>query len=60
MSVAPDKMDVATLTDGQAEELGKIGLKIEELFAYPQDIEWAYERNSLYILQSRNIRTLKA
>lgn len=58
MAVAPDKMDAATLTSGQAEELGKIGLKIEELFAYPQDIEWAYENDRLYILQSRNIRTL--
>ena len=59
MSVAPDKMDAVTLSDGQAEELGKIGLKIDELFGYPQDIEWAYERGDLYILQSRNIRTLK-
>ena len=59
MSVAPDKMDAVTLSDGQAEELGRIGLKIDELFGAPQDIEWAYEKGSLYILQSRNIRTLK-
>ncbi|MCG6878519.1 MAG: hypothetical protein LJE96_05145 [Deltaproteobacteria bacterium] len=59
MSVAPDKMDAVTLSDGQAEELGKIGLKIDALFGFPQDIEWAYEKGELYILQSRNIRTLK-
>ena len=59
--MAPDKMDAITLSDGQAEELGRIGLKIDELFGgAPQDIEWAYAKGELYILQSRNIRTLKA
>ncbi len=60
MSVAPDKMDAVTLSDDQAEELGRMGLLIDELFGFPQDIEWAYERGRLYILQSRNIRTLTA
>ena len=61
MAVAPDKMDAITLSDGQAEELGRIGLEIDELFGgAPQDIEWAYAKGELYILQSRNIRTLKA
>ncbi len=59
MAVAPDMMDAPTLSDGQAVQLGEIGLKIEEVFGFPQDIEWAYEKGKLYILQSRNIRTLK-
>lgn len=33
--------------------------KIEEYYKFPQDIEWAYENNNLYILQSRPITTLK-
>lgn len=59
MAVSPDMMDTPTLTDQQAEQLGEIGLKIEEVFGSPQDIEWAYEKGELFILQSRNIRTLK-
>ncbi len=59
MAVSPDMMDAPTLTDQQAEQLGEIGLKIEEVFGFPQDIEWAYEKGELFILQSRNIRTLK-
>ncbi|MFH1950223.1 MAG: PEP/pyruvate-binding domain-containing protein [Pseudomonadota bacterium] len=55
----PDKMDAPTLTEKQALELGDMGLKIEEVFGFPQDIEWAYEKGALYILQTRNIRTLK-
>lgn len=59
MAIAPDKMDAATLSDEQTEQLGEIGLKIEEVFGFPQDIEWAYEKGEPFVLQSRNIRTLK-
>ena len=59
MAIAPDKMDAATISDEQAEQLGEIGLKIEEVFGFPQDIEWAYEKGELFVLQTRNIRTLK-
>jgi phosphoenolpyruvate synthase/pyruvate phosphate dikinase len=59
-SVDPDMMDAPTLTDEMALALGKIGLEIEAVFGFPQDIEWAYEQGELFILQSRNIRTLKA
>jgi pyruvate, water dikinase len=57
--VEPDRMDAPTLTETQALEVGAVGLKIEEVFGFPQDIEWAYAEGALFILQSRNIRTLK-
>jgi pyruvate,water dikinase len=60
MSVDPQLMDAPTLSDEMALELGGVGLKIETVFGFPQDIEWAYEQKTLFILQSRNIRTLKA
>ncbi|MBN1101826.1 MAG: hypothetical protein JXL84_00280 [Deltaproteobacteria bacterium] len=60
MEVSPDKADAPTLSDREVLELGEIGMKIESLFGYPQDVEWAYEQGRLFILQSRNIRTLKA
>jgi pyruvate,water dikinase len=59
MAVEPEMMDSATLTESQVLELGEIALKIEKHFDFPQDIEWAIEKGELYILQSRNIRTLK-
>jgi pyruvate,water dikinase len=58
-AVTPDLMDATTLSEEQVNELGKIGLKIEKVFGFPQDIEWAYQKGELFILQSRNIRTLK-
>lgn len=58
-AVAPDRMDAPTISDDQAHELGKTALEIEKLFDYPQDIEWAYQKGELFILQSRNIKNLK-
>jgi pyruvate,water dikinase len=48
-----------TLSDEQLCELAQVGLKIEKVFDYPQDIEWAYEEGILYILQARKIKALK-
>ena len=40
-------------------KVAKLCLKIEKLFKYPQDIEWAFAKGKIYILQSRPITTLK-
>lgn len=40
-------------------ELAQIGVKIEQHYGRPQDIEWALQRGKLYIVQSRPITTLK-
>lgn len=49
------------LSDSEVSNLAKYGIKIEELYKAPQDIEWALDAdtNELYILQSRPITTLK-
>ncbi|HUX22548.1 MAG TPA: PEP/pyruvate-binding domain-containing protein, partial [Spirochaetia bacterium] len=40
----PDDLSTKpTLTDKQLAELAALGVRIEEVFKYPQDIEWAYE-----------------
>ncbi len=46
------------LSEDQIQELVKTGLKIERVFRRPQDIEWAYEKGRLYILQSRPITSI--
>ena len=58
-TVAPDMMDKPTITDEQAVALARKGLEIETSFGFPQDIEWAFQAGQLFILQTRNIRTLK-
>jgi pyruvate,water dikinase len=54
--VPPEKIDKPTLTDEMLKELGMIGLRIENHYGMPQDIEWAFCRGELYILQTRKAR----
>jgi len=46
------------LSDKQIIEVAKMGRKIHQHYFFPQDIEWAYAKNKLYLLQSRPITTL--
>jgi pyruvate,water dikinase len=39
-------------------ELAKIGMKIEDHYGRPQDIEWGMEDNEIMIVQSRPVTTL--
>ncbi len=48
-----------SLTDEQLMQLAEQGEKIEALFGVPQDIEWAFEKDELFFLQSRKIKGLK-
>ena len=48
-----------SLKEKQIRQLYDLGLKAEKAFNHPQDIEWAFENDKLYTLQSRPITTLK-
>jgi len=50
--------EICSLNSSQLIQIHNLGLKLEALFNYPQDIEWAIENNTLYALQSRPITTL--
>ncbi|HVM73748.1 MAG TPA: PEP/pyruvate-binding domain-containing protein [Candidatus Paceibacterota bacterium] len=43
------------LTNAQAIELTKLIQMVENLYGKPMDIEWAYEKDQLYLLQARPI-----
>ena len=48
------------LTDEDIIALAKIAISIENLYQFPQDIEWAKEKGKLYIVQTRPITTITA
>ncbi len=58
--VPAEKSQAPTLADDQLSALGEVGRRVEALFGFPQDVEWAFEGGRLYILQSRNIKNLPA
>lgn len=47
------------LNDDKILELAKIGKDLHQHYFYPQDIEWALEKDKLYILQTRPVTTMK-
>jgi len=52
-----EKKNVPSLSPGQAAELARLALLIEDHFKRPQDIEWAIDRNGkIFILQSRPLK----
>ncbi len=56
--VPPEKVSIRVLTDNELRRLVDMGNKVERHFGYPQDIEWAIEGDTLWLLQSRAITCL--
>lgn len=46
-----------SLSDELLKELGALAKKVEDHYQSPQDIEWSYANETLYLLQSRPITT---
>src|SRR3989344_5604976 len=58
ISTPKDKLDGQKLTDEQIVKLATLGHKVEKHYGSPQDMEWAFEGGSFYMVQSRPITTL--
>jgi rifampicin phosphotransferase len=57
-SVPAARRGEAALTARLLGELAALGLRVEELFGLPQDIEWAVADGSMWLLQARPITNL--
>jgi pyruvate,water dikinase len=53
-----DLREAEALNDLQATELTELGVKIEQHYGTPQDIEWALADEKWYLLQARPITTV--
>ncbi len=47
------------ISDEEVIELARLGKRIESLYQFPQDIEWAKEGSELFITQARPVTTIK-
>ena len=54
-----EKGEKQVLTDKEILKLAKLIVKIEEHYGFPVDVEWAFEKNKIYIVQTRPITTIK-
>jgi pyruvate,water dikinase len=50
--------DKQKITDNQILDLALLGKKLERHYYFPQDIEWAIEKDKIYIVQTRPITTI--
>jgi rifampicin phosphotransferase len=56
--VSPDLKDKPPLGTNEIRELWAAARRAEQSFGVPQDVEWTFQKDLLYILQSRPITTL--
>lgn len=54
-----DQRDHPPLNDEEIDRVFRLALEAEELFGSPQDVEWTFVGDELYVLQSRPITTVK-
>ncbi len=57
--VSRELINEQVLKDDEITRLAKYGARIEKHYKFPQDIEWGFEDDKIYILQSRPVTTLK-
>lgn len=50
--------NTSSLTDNQVLAIARLGVRLEEYYHCPQDVEWAIEDGNIFIVQSRPITTL--
>jgi pyruvate,water dikinase len=56
----PSRQTQQKLADEDIITLAKLGKYIEDLYQFPQDIEWAQEDKEIFIVQTRPVTTIKA
>ncbi|MEV0697903.1 PEP/pyruvate-binding domain-containing protein [Saccharopolyspora sp. NPDC050389] len=57
--VPAERRDVAVLSTAQAGELSALGVRIEELYGCPMDVEWAARDGRFWVVQARPITGLR-
>jgi pyruvate,water dikinase len=56
--VPEGKRKQAALTPGEAAELAQWGVKIEQFYGQPMDVEWAMREGRIFLLQARPVTAL--
>ncbi len=60
VEVPKKKRDLQKITDEQIVKLAKLADRLQSHYYLPQDIEWAREKDKLYITQTRPVTTIKS
>ncbi|MEM4247999.1 MAG: phosphoenolpyruvate synthase [Candidatus Nanoarchaeia archaeon] len=58
-NVPSEKQKAQVLLPKEIDKLWELALEVEKHYDFPQDIEWAIERNKVYLVQTRPVTTIK-
>lgn len=56
--IAENDANTQVLSDEDIVRLSSVVIRIEKHYGFPVDVEWAFDKSTLYIIQSRPITTL--
>lgn len=59
VEINPGEQGKQKISDKEILMLAQIGKQIEELYNFPQDIEWAVDGGKVFIVQTRPVTTIK-
>jgi pyruvate,water dikinase len=60
IDLTPEEQQAQKITDEDIIFLAKIGKRLEDHYGNAQDVEWAKEKNEIFIVQTRPVTTIKA
>jgi pyruvate,water dikinase len=60
VGVPLEEQSTLSLAAEEIATLSRVGIEIEDAFGGPQDVEWAFEQGTLWVLQSRPVTGLEA
>ncbi|MBN1176637.1 MAG: phosphoenolpyruvate synthase [Dehalococcoidales bacterium] len=60
IDLTPEEQNTQKITDEDIVFLAKIGKRLEDHYGNAQDVEWAKEKNEIFIVQTRPVTTIKA
>ena len=58
LSLEPDEANRRVLTDAEVIVVARLGVRVETHYGAPQDLEWAEQDGTFYLVQTRPITTL--
>jgi len=58
VNIEDERKSAPVLSDSEVKDLVDLAKKAEQYYGKPQDLEWAFEKGKMYLLQSRPITTL--
>jgi len=59
VNLDPEKQKSEVLNEKELEVLFRLALKSEQHYNFPQDMEWAIEKNKIFMVQTRPVTTIK-